>query len=129
MLLSSPKDQVVLIGAGITLQESLIAAKQLAKVGIHARVIDPFTVKPLDKETIIKNIKEVGGRAIVTEDHYYEGGLGDAVFAATALERNIVIKHLAVGELPRSGPPNVLLDVYGLSAKHIALAAEEILKL
>ncbi|XP_066158477.1 transketolase-like protein 2 [Euwallacea fornicatus] len=129
VILSSPKDQVVLIGGGITLQESIAAAKQLEKAGIHARVIDPFTVKPLDKETIINNIKEVGGRAIVTEDHYYEGGLGDAVFAATALERNIIVKHLAIGELPRSGQPNVLLDHYGISAKHIVLAAEEILKL
>ncbi|XP_030756093.1 transketolase-like protein 2 [Sitophilus oryzae] len=125
----SDKDQVVLIGAGITLQESLNAAKELANFGINARVIDPFTIKPLDKKTIIQNIKEVGGRAVVTEDHYYEGGIGDAVFAAAALERNIVIKHLAIGELPRSGPPNALLDLYGISAKHIILAAQEILKL
>ncbi|XP_060515970.1 transketolase-like protein 2 [Cylas formicarius] len=125
----SQKDQVVLIGGGITIQEALTAAKELAKAGIGARVIDPFTVKPLDKETIIKNIKEVGGRAVVVEDHYYEGGLGDAVFAATALERNIIIKHLAIGELPRSGPPNALLDLYGISAKHIVIAAQEILKL
>jgi len=125
---SSPKDQVVLIGGGITLQESLTAAAELEKAGIHARVIDPFTVKPLDKETIIKNITEVGGRALVIEDHFYEGGLGDAVFAAVALERNIVVKHLAVGELPRSGPPTVLLDHYGISAKHIVVAAQEILK-
>ncbi|CAG9759352.1 unnamed protein product [Ceutorhynchus assimilis] len=129
VLVSSPEDQVVLIGAGITLQESITAAKELAKAGIHARVIDPFTVKPLDTETIIKNIKEAGGRAVVTEDHYYEGGLGDAVFSATALERNIVVKHLAIGKLPRSGPSDVLLDLYGISAKHIALAAQEVLKL
>lgn len=129
VVLSSPKDEVVLIGGGITIQESLNAARELAKSGIHARVIDPFTVKPLDKETIIKNIKEVGGRAVVTEDHYYEGGLGDAVFAATALERDIVVKHLAIGEVPRSGPPNALLDLYGISAKHIIVAAQEVLKL
>jgi len=129
IVFSSPKDVVVLIGGGITIEESITAAKELANLGIHARVIDPFTVKPLDKKTIIKNIKEVGGKAVVTEDHYYEGGLGDAVFAATALERNIIIKHLAVGEVPRSGPPNVLLDKYGISAKHIVTAAQEILKL
>lgn len=129
VVLSSPKDQVVLIGAGVTLQESISAAKELAQAGISARVIDPFTVKPLDKETIIKNIKEVGGRAVVTEDHYYQGGLGEAVIAALALEKDIIVKHLAVGELPRSGPPNALLQYYGISAKHISSAAQDILKL
>ncbi|ENN74101.1 hypothetical protein YQE_09074, partial [Dendroctonus ponderosae] len=129
VVLSSPKDQVVLIGAGVTLQESLSAAKELAQAGIGARVIDPFTVKPLDKETIIKNIKDVGGRAVVTEDHYYQGGLGEAVIAALAMEKDIIVKHLAVGELPRSGPPNALLQYYGISAKHISSAAQDILKL
>lgn len=128
VLVSSPKDQVVLIGGGITIDESLAAAKQLEKLGINARVIDPFTIKPLDKD-IIKNIKEVGGRAVVTEDHYYEGGIGEAVIAAAALERDVIIKHLAIGELPRSGPPAVLLDRFGISAKHIVEAAQEILKL
>ncbi|XP_050313724.1 transketolase-like protein 2 [Anthonomus grandis grandis] len=125
---STPKDKIVLIGGGVTLQESLAAAKELAKHGIPARVIDPFTVKPLDSETIISNIKAVGGKCVVTEDHYYEGGLGDAVNAAVALEKDIVVKHLAIGELPRSGPPNVLLDLYGISAKHIVQAAQDLVK-
>ncbi|KAL1493123.1 hypothetical protein ABEB36_011244 [Hypothenemus hampei] len=129
VVVSSPKDQIVLIGGGVTLQESIAAAKALENIGINARVIDPFTIKPLDKETIINNIKEVGGRAVVTEDHYYEGGLGDAIFAAIALERDIIVKHLAVEKLPRSGPTNTLLDFYGISSKHIVTAAQEILKL
>ncbi|KAJ8955400.1 hypothetical protein NQ318_003498 [Aromia moschata] len=66
----SDKDQVVLIGGGVTLHEAISAANDLAKLGIGARVIDPFTVKPLDKETIVENIKAVGGRAVVVEDHY-----------------------------------------------------------
>ncbi|KAJ8927245.1 hypothetical protein NQ314_020325 [Rhamnusium bicolor] len=125
----SDKDQVVLIGAGVTLVEAITASDELAKLGIGARVIDPFTVKPIDKETIVNNIKEVGGRAVVVEDHYYEGGLGEAVLSTTALERDIIIKHIAVAKVPHSGPPNVLLDLYGLSAKHIVAAAQEILKL
>ncbi|CAH1153703.1 unnamed protein product [Phaedon cochleariae] len=125
----SDKDQIVLIGGGVTLHEAITASAELAKAGIGARVIDPFTVKPLDKETIVSNIRQCGGRAVVVEDHYYEGGLGEAVIAAAALERNTVIKHLAVGEVPRSGPPLVLLDKYGLSAKHIVAAAQEVLKI
>ncbi|CAH0561995.1 unnamed protein product [Brassicogethes aeneus] len=126
---SNPKDQLVIIGAGITLQEAITASKKLSAVGIGARVIDPFTVKPLDKNTIIENIKEVGGRAIVVEDHYFEGGLGEAVLSATAMERNIIVKHIAVPRVPRSGPPAALLDRYGLSADHIVTAAQEILKM
>lgn len=120
---------MVLIGGGVTLHEAIKAAENLAKEGIGARVIDPFTVKPLDKETILKNIKEVGGKAVVVEDHYYQGGLGEAVIAATALEKNVLVKHLAVGEIPRSGPPNVLLEKYGISSSHIISAAHELLKL
>ncbi|CAG9855127.1 unnamed protein product [Phyllotreta striolata] len=123
------KDQVVVIGGGVTLHEAVTASTELSKAGIGVRVIDPFTVKPIDKETIIKNIKEVGGRAVVVEDHYYEGGLGEAVLSAVALERNIIVKHIAVPTIPRSGPPNALLDKYGLSAKHIVEAIQEILKL
>lgn len=122
------KDKVVLIGTGVTLHEAIIAANELDITGIGARVIDPFTVKPLDKEAIIKNIIEVGGRAIVVEDHYYEGGLGEAVLSATAMERDIIIKHIAVSKIPHSGPPAKLMDLYGISAKHIEAAAREILK-
>lgn len=124
----SEKDKVVLIGAGVTLHEALSAASELEKIGINVRVIDPFTIKPLDKETIVKNINEVGGRAVVVEDHYYEGGLGEAVLSATAMERNVVVKHIAVPKVPHSGPPAKLMDLYGISAKHIVIAAQEILK-
>lgn len=125
----SSKDQIVLIGGGVTLQEAMTASAELAQQGIGARVIDPFTVKPLDKETIVKNIHECGGRAVVVEDHYYEGGLGEAVLSATAMEKNVIVKHIAVPTLPRSGPPTALLDLYGLTAKHIINATHEVLKL
>ncbi|XP_015599583.1 transketolase-like protein 2 isoform X3 [Cephus cinctus] len=126
---SSPKDQVLVIGAGITLHEGVKAAEELAKAGINVRVLDPFTIKPIDAATIIKNAKEVGGRIVSVEDHYPEGGLGEAVASAVALERNIILKKLAVPKVPRSGPPNVLLDAFGISARNIVAAVQEVLKL
>ncbi|CAL1674838.1 unnamed protein product [Lasius platythorax] len=125
---SSTNDQVLVIGAGVTLHEAVKAADELAKVGINIRVIDPFTIKPIDAQTIIKNAKEVGGRIVTVEDHYSQGGLGEAVQSAVALERNIIVKKLAVPNIPRSGPPTVLLENYGISARNIVAAVQEILK-
>ncbi|KAL5273652.1 TKT family protein [Megaselia abdita] len=126
---SSPNDQVLLIGAGITLYECLAAAEQLAKAGIHARIIDPFTVKPLDSDLIVKEGQFCGGRVVVVEDHYREGGLGEAVLSALAEHRNFVVKHLYVPRVPRSGPPTVLIDMFGISSRSIVAAANEVLKL
>lgn len=125
---SSAKDQVLLIGAGVTLHEAIKAADELSKIGINTRVLDPFTIKPIDAQTIIKNAKEVGGRIVTVEDHYAQGGLGEAVQSAVALERNIIVKKLAVPEIPRSGPPAVLLDNYGINARNIITAVQEIVK-
>lgn len=99
----SANDQVLLIGAGITLYEALDAAAELEKSGVHARVLDPFTIKPLDREAIIANAQQCGGRIVVVEDHYREGGLGEAVLSAVADQRNVVTKHLYVPTIPRSG--------------------------
>lgn len=126
---SSDKDKVLIIGAAVTLVEALAAADELAKVGINARVIDPFTIKPIDAEGIIKNAKAVGGRIITVEDHYPEGGLGDAVLSAVAGSRDIIVKKLAVPVIPHSGPTAVLLDTYGINARSIVAATHEILKL
>lgn len=125
----SETDQVLLIGAGVTLYECLKAAKELEGLGINARVLDPFTVKPLDESAVITNAQQCGGRIVVVEDHYKEGGLGEAVLSATAQQRNIVVKHLYVKNVPRSGPPNVLLDLFGINARHVVVAAQEALKL
>ncbi|XP_025270598.1 transketolase-like protein 2 isoform X1 [Camponotus floridanus] len=125
---SSANDQVLVIGAGVTLHEAIKAADELAKNGVNIRVIDPFTIKPIDAQTIIKNAKEVGGRIITVEDHYPQGGLGEAVQSAVALERNIIVKKLAVPNVPRSGPPTVLLESYGISAHNIVTAVQEIVK-
>lgn len=125
----SAKDQVLVIGAGVTLHEAITASGELAKAGINIRVMDPFTIKPIDKESIIANAKQCGGRIITVEDHYPQGGIGEAVLSAVAEERDIVVKVLAVPKVPRSGPPTALLDYYGISAKHIVTAVQAVLKL
>lgn len=117
---SSGDDKILLIGAGVTLHEALEAANELqSKYNIRARVLDPFTIKPLDEEAIIQNAEQCGGKILTVEDHYAEGGLGEAVMSAVAEVPNVIVKKLAVTEIPRSGPPNVLLDMFGISAKCI----------
>ncbi|XP_015373572.1 PREDICTED: transketolase-like protein 2 [Diuraphis noxia] len=122
---SSPSDKVLVIGAGVTLYEALSAAEDLEKSGISIRVLDPFTIKPIDAATIIKNAKECGGKIVTVEDHYPEGGLGEAVLSAVAEERDIVVRKLAVTDIPRSGPSNVLLDLFGISAKNVVAAVKK----
>ncbi|XP_054859554.1 transketolase-like protein 1 [Eublepharis macularius] len=118
----SDKDKVTVIGAGVTLHEALAAADELAKQGLHIRVIDPFTIKPLDAETIISNARATGGRIITVEDHYREGGIGEAVAAAVSGEPGLLVQILAVSGVPRSGKPAELLDLFGISAKNIVAA-------
>ncbi|XP_035244268.1 transketolase-like protein 2 [Anguilla anguilla] len=118
----SENDKVTVVGAGVTLHEALAAADQLAMEGVNIRVIDPFTIKPLDATTIVSCARATGGRVITVEDHYKEGGLGEAVCAAVAEEPGIVVKRLAVSRMPQSGKPQELLDLHGISAKGIAAA-------
>jgi transketolase len=125
ILRRSEKDRVTVIGAGITVHEALKAAETLAVEGIYIRVIDAYSVKPLDRTTILANAKETGANLIVVEDHYEEGGLGDAVLNAVGNAARVV--KLAVREIPRSGPPEALLDTYGISSKHIVQAVKSLL--
>lgn len=120
----SDKDQVLVIGAGVTLHEALKASDELAKSGINVRVLDPFTVKPLDEETIIANAKQCQGNIVTVEDHYPEGGLGEAVLSAVKMERGISVKKLAVGRVPRSGPPDALLELFEIDSKAIINAVK-----
>ncbi|ELW52805.1 Transketolase-like protein 1 [Tupaia chinensis] len=120
-------DKVTVIGAGVTLHEALRAAADLSQEGISIRVIDPFTIKPLDTDTIISNAKATGGRIITVEDHYREGGIGEAICAAVSREPAILIRHLAVSGVPQSGTPSQLLDMFGISARHIIAAVKRTL--
>ena len=124
---SSESDDVALIGAGITLHEALKAADALAEAGIGARVIDLYSVKPVDVETLRAAAEATGGRFVVAEDHWPEGGIAEAVLSAFADsdERPRVV-HLAVRELPGSGTPAELLAAAGIDADHIAAAAREL---
>jgi transketolase len=125
----SNEDQVTVIGACVTLDEALKAAIFLESSGINIRIMDLFTIKPLDVSAIITSAKQTGGRILVVEDHYPEGGIGEAVSAALSCERNIVIKRLAVDRIPRSGKPEELLDLYHISAKYIEAAVKELINI
>ncbi|XP_068601777.1 transketolase-like protein 2 [Brachionichthys hirsutus] len=122
----SDNDIVTVVGAGITLHEALAAADTLATKGMNIRVIDPFTIKPLDADTIIESARATGGQIITVEDHYMEGGLGEAVLSAVAKEPGITVTRLAVTGVPRSGQPRDLLDLYGIDAKHICKTVHQL---
>lgn len=119
-------DAVTLIGAGITLHEAVKAAETLAGEGINARVIDLYTVKPIDAETVKAAARDTG--AIITvEDHWPEGGIGDAVLDALAEEQpHPIVVKLAVRGMPGSGTPAELLAGAGIDADHIAAAVREL---
>jgi transketolase len=109
------------------MHEGLKAADTLASNGIHVCVIDPFTIKPLDADTIRAHALRVGGKILTVEDHYPEGGIGEAVASALSTDTNITVKRLAVNEVPRSGPPEALLEKYGISANCIVKAVYNLL--
>jgi transketolase len=129
VLRSSPDDEVTLIGAGVTLHACLAAAERLAGDGIRARVIDLYSVKPIDTATLAAAAAVTDGRLVVAEDHHPEGGMGSAVTAAL-LEtgpRTLRVAHLAVRELPGSGTSEELLAAAGIDAGHIEAAARDLL--
>ena len=125
ILRSDSSDAVTLIGAGVTLHECLRAADHLALDGIPARVIDLYSIKPIDSETLIAAAEATEGRIVVAEDHHPEGGLGSAVASAllAAGVQRLRLAHLSVSELPGSGTTGELLSAAGIDAAHIASAA------
>jgi transketolase len=127
VLRSSDEDDVALLGAGITVHEALKAADTLADEGISARVIDAYSIKPLDAETILAAVEATGGRLVTIEDHWAEGGLGDAVLEAVAdTDEPPRVLKLAVREMPRSGTPEECMAAAGIDAEHIAGAARRL---
>merc|ERR1740128_1160001 len=125
----SDSDQVLVVAAGITLADTMKAADTLAAKGINIRVMDPFTIKPLDITAVQDNAAACGGRVITVEDHYPEGGIGDAVLDAVSSYRNMIVRKLAVNAVPRSGPPMELLEMFGISANNIVKAVNDVIKL
>jgi len=126
VLRSSDDDAVTIVGCGITVQEALEAADALAQEGISARVVDAYSVKPIDAETLAAAAEQTG-RIVTVEDHWPEGGLGDAVLEALAeREADARVVKLAVRELPHSGKPAELLAAAGIDADAIADAARRL---
>jgi len=124
---SSDDDEVAIVAAGITVHEALKAADALAAEGVNARVIDAYSVKPIDVETLRDAAEATGGRVVTVEDHWPEGGLGEAVLIAFAdAEERPRVKVLAVTGMPHSGKPAELLAAAGIDADHIAQAAREL---
>ncbi len=123
VLRQSGSDVATVVGAGVTVFEALKAHDDLATQGIKIRVVDLYSLQPIDTAALVRCARETQGRIITVEDHYANGGIGDAVAGAVA-EEGLTVHRLAVREIPRSGTPGQLLDRYGISARHIAAAVQ-----
>jgi transketolase len=126
----SAKDEATIVAAGITLHEALKAYEQLKSQGITVRVIDLYTVKPVDEETLIAAADNAGNKIITVEDHWPEGGLGEAVMEAFSERDGAMpeIVKLAVQSMPGSGTPAELLEEAGISAHHIVQAVRALVR-
>jgi transketolase len=128
VLRSSVTDDVTVVASGVTVPEAMQAAETLAGEDIGVRVIDLYSIKPIDVEGL-RAAAEATGRIITVEDHYPEGGIGDAVLAALAesgAEARVV--KLAVDDMPHSGKPAELLAAFGIDADGIANAARQLVR-
>ena len=118
VLRESAGDVATVIGAGITVFEALKAYDELKQAGTLIRVIDLYSVAPVDRGALVAAARATGGHLITVEDHYAAGGIGDAVAEAVA-EAGVTVRRLAVREIARSGKPEELVERYGISASHI----------
>jgi len=128
VLRQGAQDRATVISAGVTLWEALKAADQLRAKGISVRVIDLYCLKPLDTQALAEQVRATGGRVVTVEDHYPEGGIGETVLAALA-EAGVpltAVRRLAVERVPHSGLGDELLDTFGISARHIVAAVEQL---
>ena len=124
VLRHSASDVATVIAAGVTVFEALKAHDLLQAAGLAVRVIDLYSVQPLDEATLKQAASDTGGRLVTVEDHYPGGGLGEAVAVATT--GVATVRVLAVRDIPRSGKPEELLDRFGISAQHIVQAVKEL---
>ncbi|MBI2219891.1 MAG: transketolase [Acidobacteria bacterium] len=119
VLRESGDDAITIVAAGVTVFEALKAHDVLATEGIRARVIDAYSVQPIDEATLVRCGRATRNTIVTVEDHYIHGGLGDAVSEAVSPE-GITVHRLGIREVPRSGRPDELLDRFGISARAIA---------
>jgi transketolase len=122
----SDNDRLTIVAAGITLHEALAAHAELAKSGVAVRVLDLFCVKPVDAAALLEAARASENRILTVEDHYAEGGIGDAVMEAVGTS-SVAVHRLAVREIPRSGPPRQLLERFGIGRGAIITKVREIL--
>ncbi|MBL8041447.1 MAG: transketolase [Nitrospira sp.] len=125
VLRQSAADQLTIVAAGVTLFEALKAHDQLKAAGVATRVVDLYSIVPVDQATLLDCARATGGRFLTVEDHYAHGGIGDAVLSALASE-GVRVRKLAVREIPRSGKPEELVDHFGIGVRSIVEAAKEI---
>jgi transketolase len=125
---SSDDDAVTVVASGITVPEAIKAADELQDSGVAIRVIDAYSIKPIDGETLRAAAQATGGKVVAVEDHWPEGGLGEAVLSALSEETDTLhFEHLAVGIMPGSGKSAELMDAAGIDASHIADAVRKLL--
>jgi transketolase len=124
VLRQSSHDQVLVIASGVTVFEALAAYEELKQSNTFIRIIDLFSIKPIDQEALRAAAVACGRKVITVEDHYSHGGLGDAVLSVLAGDQ-IEVTKLAVGEIPRSGKPKELLERYGISRRQIVEKVRE----
>jgi transketolase len=126
ILRQSSSDVLTIVAAGVTLFEALKAYDQLRSSGIAVRVIDLYSIAPIDRNTMVESGRTTQGRILTVEDHYAHGGLGDAVLSAVATQ-GIKVYKLAVREIPHSGKPDELVDHYGIGMRSIVDATKRII--
>jgi transketolase len=127
VLRQSANDALTIVAAGVTLFEALKAYDTLKASGISVRIIDLYSIVPIDRTTLLESGSATHGRMLTVEDHYAHGGLGDAVSAAVGPE-GIRVHKLAVRAIPHSGKPDELIDHYGIGARSIVEATQHIIK-
>jgi transketolase len=127
VLRKSTSDILTIVAAGVTLFEALKAHDTLKAAGIFVRIVDLYSIVPIDRTMLLENARATEGRILTVEDHYAHGGLGDAVLSAVGPE-GIKVHKLAVRTIPHSGKPDELIDHFGIGARSIVEAAQRITK-
>jgi transketolase len=127
VLRQSPSDILTIAAAGVTLFEALKAYDQLKAASIAVRVVDLYSIVPIDRTTLLDSARATQGRILTVEDHYAHGGLGDAVLGAVGTE-GIKVHKLAVRTIPHSGKPDELVDHYGIGVRSIVETVKQIIK-
>jgi len=122
----SKKDKLVLVGSGITLHESIKAYEELKKQNTNVSVVDLYCIKPFNSKKFENFVKKHGNKLIVTEDHYFEGGIGE-MLSSNLINSGIKIKHLAIQGMPHSGTKDELLDRHKINWKSIVKEARKLI--